>query len=264
MIAIDLSGKIALVSGASQGIGQACAKVLAQAGASVALAARNEENLRKTASAIAAAGGRAEAMAGDLTAAGRTEEVVEETRARLGGVDFLIHAAGVSRRSDPTGTTDEDIDLAIDLKLRAAVRLTKAVIPRMRERGGGSIVYFSGLSHVHTSEYHGSGCISNAGLAAYKHQLARRLAPENIRVNLINPGTTDTPRYVRQTARIAELTNRAHEEVDAERRGELPMGRLTRPEDCANAALFLVSDLASNVTGESINVDGGRCDAVRP
>ncbi len=264
MITIDLSGKVALVTGASQGIGQACARVLARAGASVALAARNEENLRRTASGIVAAGGVAEAMAGDLTAAGQTERVVEEACARLGGVDFLINAAGVSRRSDPIETTDEDIDLAIDLKLRASIRLTRAAIPRIRKRGGGSIVYFSGLSHVHTSEYHGSGCIPNAGLSAYKHQLARRLAPENIRVNLVNPGTTDTPRYVRQTRRIAELTNRTYEEVDAERRAELPMGRLTRAEDCANAALFLVSDLASNITGESINVDGGRCEAVRP
>ncbi len=264
MIAIDLSEKIAIVTGASQGIGQACAKVLARAGASVALAARNDENLARTASEIIAAGGLAEVMAGDLTLPGETESVVEGTCARLGGIDFLINAAGVSRRSDPIETTDDDIDLSIDLKLRASIRLTKAAIPQIRRRGGGSIVYFSGLSHVHTSEYHGSGCIANAGLSAYKHQLARRLAPENIRVNLINPGTTDTPRYVRQTAGIAELTNRTYEEVDAERRAELPMGRLTRAEDCANAALFLVSDLASNITGESINVDGGRCDVVRP
>ena len=263
MIAIDLSGKIALVTGSSQGIGQGCAVVLARAGASVALAARNEENLAATAAGIAAAGGRAEVLAGDLTLAGQTERIVDETCARFGGVDFLVHAAGVSRRSDPAETTDDDIDLAIDLKLRAAIRLTKAVIPQMRKRGGGVIVYFSGLSHVHTSEYHGSGCIPNAGLAAYKHQLARRLAPVNIRVNLVNPGTTDTPRYVRQTRRIAELTNRTYEEADAERRAKLPMGRLTRAEDCANAALFLVSDLASNITGESVNVDGGRSDAVR-
>lgn len=264
MITIDLSGKIALVTGSSQGIGQACARVVARAGASVALAARNEENLKQTASDIIAAGGRAEVMAGDLTAASQTEHVVEETCARFGGIDFFISAAGVSRRTDPIVTTDEDIDLAIDLKLRAAIRLTKAVIPQMRKRGGGVIVYFSGLSHVHTSEYHGSGCIPNAGLSAYKHQLARRLAPENIRVNLINPGTTDTPRYVQQTTKIAELTDRTYEEVDAERRAELPMGRLTQAEDCANAALFLVSNLASNITGESINVDGGRCDVVRP
>ena len=142
MISIDLSGKIALVTGSSQGIGQACAMVLARAGASVALAARNEENLRRTASDIIAAGGRAEAMAGDLTASGRTERVVEETCARFGGIDILVNAAGVSRRSDPIDTTDEDIDLAIDLKLRAAIRLTKAAIPKMRKRGGGVIVYF--------------------------------------------------------------------------------------------------------------------------
>ncbi len=264
MIAIDLSGKVALVTGASQGIGQACARVLARAGAGVALAARSEENLQGSAAEIKAAGGRAEVLAGDLTLPGQTERVVEEVCARLGGVDFLVSAAGVSRRSDPIETNDEDIDLAVDLKLRAAIRLARGVIPEMRKRGGGCIVFFSGLSHVHTSEYHGSGCIANAGIAAYKHQLARRLAPESIRVNLINPGTTDTPRYVRQTSRIAELTNRTYEEVDAERRAELPMGRLTQPEDCANAALFLVSDLAANVTGESINVDGGRCDVVRP
>ena len=264
MISIDLSGKCALVTGGSQGIGRACAEWIARAGASVAITARNEENLEEVAAGIHAEGGRAETLPADLAERGKGAWVVEEAVSRLGGLDIVVTVAGVSRRTDPTDTTDEDIDLAIDLKLRSAVAITRAAIPHLRARGGGSIVYTSGMSHVHTSMYHGSGCIPNAGLMAYKHQLAKRVAADNIRVNMINPGTTATPRFDRQTRRIAELSGKSISEVEAERLAQIPMGRFTTAEDIAKTVLYLVSDLSACVTGESINIDGGVCEAVRP
>ncbi len=263
MISIDLSGKCALVTGASQGIGRACAEWLSRAGASVGLAARNQENLEEVAAGIRAGGGRAEPLPCDLTEAGRPEWVVEETVGRLGGLDIVVNVAGVSRRSDPTDVSNEDIDLAIDLKLRAAVAITRAAVPHLRARGGGSIVFTSGLSHVHTSTYHASGCIPNAALAAFKHQLAKRVAAEGIRVNLINPGATATPRMDRQVRRLSELTGKSIDEVKAERLSTIPMGRFVEAEDIAKTVLFLVSDLAGYVTGNSINVDGGECQVVR-
>lgn len=263
MISIDLSGKCALVTGASQGIGRACAEWLARAGASVGLAARNQENLEEVAAGIRAGGGRAEPLPCDLTEAGRPEWAVEETVSRLGGLDIVVNVAGSSRRSDPTDVSNEDIDLAIDLKLRAAVATTRAAVPHLRARGGGSIVFTSGLSHVHTSTYHGSGCIPNAALAAFKHQLAKRLAGEGIRVNMVNPGATATPRMDRQVKRLSELTGKSIDEVKGERLERIPMGRFVEAEDIAKTVLYLVSDLAGYVTGNSINVDGGECHAVR-
>ncbi|MEE9273798.1 MAG: SDR family oxidoreductase [bacterium] len=263
MVPIDLSGKCALVTGGSQGIGLACGEWIARAGAAVALVARSAENLEAAVAGIRGEGGRAEALAADLTEPGRAEWAVEETVSRLGGLDILVNVAGSARRSDPVETTDEEIDLALDLKLRAAVRLTRAAIPHMRARGGGSIVFTGGLSHVHTSAYHGSGAMPNAALAAYKHQLARRLAPDGIRVNLINPGATDTPRMEGVNRRVSKLSGKSIDEVRAERMSKIPMGRFVTAEDCARVVLFLVSDLAGYVSGEAIAVDGGECNAVR-
>ncbi len=263
MISIDLSGKVAIVTGASQGIGRGCAEWLCRAGAAVALVARNTELLDEANSEFRSEGGTALPLTADLTETGKAEWVVEETVRQFGGLDILVNVAGVSRRSDPMDTSDEDIDLAIDLKLRAAIRLTRAAIPHIRARGGGSIVFTGGSSQRQTTEFHGSGCIPNASLGAYKHQLAKRIAPDGIRVNLITPGATRTPRMDKSAVRIAKLKGTTVEEVMADRMSGVPMGRLGTPDDCGKVVLFLVSDLASFVTGESIGVDGGLCEVVR-
>ncbi|MBT3351367.1 MAG: SDR family oxidoreductase [Nitrospinaceae bacterium] len=263
MISIDLNGKVAIVTGASQGIGRGCAEWLARAGAAVALVARNAELLNEASSAIRSEGGTAETFVADLTESGKTEWVVKETIKRFGGLDILVNVAGASRRSDPTETSDEDIDLAIDTKLRAAVRLTRAAVPHIRSRGGGSIVFTGGSSQRQSTDFHGSGCIPNASLGAYKHHLAQTLAPEGIRVNLIVPGSTRTPRMEKGASRLAELSGKTTEEVMAGRMAAVPMGRMGTPDDCGKVVLFLVSDLSSFVTGESIGVDGGRCDVIR-
>jgi 3-oxoacyl-[acyl-carrier protein] reductase/bacilysin biosynthesis oxidoreductase BacG len=262
-VSIDLSGKCALVTGGSQGIGRGCGEWLARAGAAVALVARNGKNLEEAAQGIRKGGARAEALAADLTEPGRTEWAVEETVKRLGGIDILVNVAGTARRSDPAETTDDDIDLSINLKVRAAVRLVKAAVPHMRARGGGSIVFILGLAHLQTSVWHGSGCMSNGMLVPYKHQLARRVAPWNIRVNAVNPGVTETPRMSLQERRIAELTGKSVDEVARERLASIPLGRFGQVDDVAKLVLFLCSDLAGHITGESIAVDGGETNAVR-
>lgn len=262
-VSIDLSGKCALVTGGSQGIGRGCGEWLARAGAAVALVARNGKNLDEVVQGIRRAGGRAEALPADLTEPGRTEWAVGETVQRLGGLDILVNVAGVARRSDPAETTDGDIDLSINLKVRAAVRLVKAAVPHMKARGGGSIVFTLGLAHVHTSVWHGSGCMSNGMLLPYKHQLARRVAPWNIRVNAVNPGVTETPRMTIQQQRIADLTGTSVDDVARDRLAAIPMGRFVRVDDVAKLVVFLCSDMGSYITGESITVDGGETNAVR-
>lgn len=263
MIPVDLSGKIALITGASQGIGRGCAEWLARAGASVSLTARNADLLNEVASGISAEGGVSELFPTDLTTPGQTEWIVDETVHRLGGLDILVNVAGVSRRSDPADVTDEDIDIAIDLKLRAALRLTRMAIPHIRVRGGGSIVFTGGISQRQSLDFNGSGCVPNASLAAYKHHLARRLAPDGIRVNLLVPGTIETPRMEEGSRRVSELSGKSLSEIKSSRMASIPLGRFGTPDDCGKVVLFLVSDLASYVTGESIGVDGGVCDGIR-
>ena len=263
MINIDLSGKCAIVTGASQGIGMGCAQWLSRAGASVLLTARNEGNLKKNVAEINENGGNSIAVPVDLTENNACELVVDKCVDEFGGIDFLVNIAGVSRRTDPLDTTDEEIDIAFDLKLRSSIRLARLVVPFMKERGGGSIIFTAGLSQLHSASLQGSGCIPNAGIAAYKHLLAKRLAPDNIRVNLINPGSTKTPRMDMQNKRISDYTGKSVEEVEEERLDRIPMGRFVTPDDCAKTVLFLCSDLSSCITGESIIIDGGGCSTTR-
>ncbi|MBT3351889.1 MAG: SDR family oxidoreductase [Nitrospinaceae bacterium] len=263
MVPIDLSGKVALITGASQGIGRSCAEWLAKAGATVALNARNEELLNEVATGISAEGGVSKLLPADLTSPGQSEWIVDETVRQFGGLDILVNVAGVSRRSDPANVTDEDIDIAIDLKLRSALRVTRMAIPHIRARGGGSIVFTGGISQRQSLEFNGSGCIPNASLAAYKHHLARRLAPDGIRVNLLVPGVIETPRMEAGNRRVSELSGKNLNEIESERMTSIPMGRFGTPDECGKVVLFLVSDLASFVTGESLGVDGGVCDGIR-
>jgi NAD(P)-dependent dehydrogenase (short-subunit alcohol dehydrogenase family) len=227
------------------------------------LVARNGEKLREAVQGIRNAGGRAEGLAADLVEPGKTEWAVDETVKRLGALDILVNVAGVARRSDPAETTDDDIDVAINLKVRSAVRLVKAAVPHIKARGGGSIIFTLGLSHVHTSVWHGSGSMSNGMLLPYKHQLAKRVAPWNIRVNVVNPGATETPRMSIQQRRIAELSGQSVDDVARERLTAIPMGRFVHVDDVAKLVVFLCSDLANYITGESIAVDGGENNAVR-
>ncbi len=263
MINIDLNGKCAIVTGASQGIGMGCAQWLSRAGASVLLTARNEENLNLNVSEINRSGGNSIAVPVDLTEENACKLVVDKCIEEFGGIDFLVNVAGVSRRTDPLDTTDEEIDIAFDLKLRSAIRLARLVVPSMKKRGGGSIIFTSGLSQLHSASLQGSGCIPNAGIAAYKHLLAKRLAPDNIRVNLINPGSTKTPRMDMQNKRISDYTGKSVEEVEKDRLSRIPIGRFITPDDCAKTVLFLCSELSTCITGESIIIDGGGCTVTR-
>ncbi len=242
----SIDGKVALIAGGGSGIGRATAELFAGEGASVVVFGRRRERLEETVEAITAAKGVAMAVAGDAAREDDAARLVETTRREYGGVDVLVNCAAVRLRKPLVEISADDFAEVLRINLVGAFVLTKAVAPAMRERGGGSIVHIgSALGTVAAPDF-APYVASKGGL----HQLARAAAVElvqdEIRVNVVAPGTIDTaigmgvPEFRRHL-----LKHR------------IPIGRAGHVSDVAAACLFLASDASRYVTGAVIAVDGG-------
>jgi NAD(P)-dependent dehydrogenase (short-subunit alcohol dehydrogenase family) len=259
-IEISLEGQRALVTGASQGIGEGIAKILAQAGAAVALCARRERELSDLAAKIESRGGRAVPVSADLTDRSAAERVVQSAVDALGGLDILVNNAGVSERVRPHEVTDEDIDMAIDLKFRAGVRLSRICLPHLKERPG-CIVNIAGHSGVEAASKNAMGGIGNSSIISFTKSLSDSVAQWGVRVNVVSPGVIITPRADRNDRRMAEMEGITFEESRARQIAAVPLGRGGSPDDVAHAVAFLASGLAGHITGANLLVDGGACRA---
>ncbi len=244
---ISVAGKIAVVTGAASGMGAASARSLAAGGATVVACDRNADGLGALCQEV---GGYAAVL--DVADAAACSRVVADTATRYGGVDILVNAAGIIVRAEAWQTTDADWDRIFSVNVNGVFYMSRAVVPAMRQRGGGSIVNFGSIW----------GSVGSAGAAAYTatkgavHQLTRSMALEHagegIRVNAVCPGEIDTPMLASE--RTEPVTR---EFLDALAAGTVPVGRLGRPEEVADVVLFLASDSASYMTGALVNVDGG-------
>jgi 3-oxoacyl-[acyl-carrier protein] reductase len=243
---LGLAGRVALVTGASRGIGAAIAAGLAAEGCRVAICARGEEVLRETAARIGVGGAEVLPLVADLTEAGAVERVVDETIAHFGQLDILVNNLGGGRAGD----TDEAWDFTLDVNLGVAVRASRAVIPGMKERRRGAILIISSVSGWQV----GGSPAYNAAKAAeimYARSLAKELGPFGIRANAVSPGSILFPgggwarRQERDPETIADFIAR-----------DMPLGRFGTPEEIANVVVFLASDRASLVTGANVAVDG--------
>lgn len=247
-VSIDLSGKAALVTGGSRGIGRATAESLAAAGARVAVNYRKddaaaEEFVRKTRSA----GGEALALAGDVGNPREARQLVRDVVAAWGRLDVLVNNAGIWEE-DGAGSGDLDVwDRTFAINVRAAHVVTDAAIPHL-EREGGSIVFVSSTAGQRGEARHSAYAATKGALISYTKSLATELGPRGIRVNCIAPGWVETDLTA---AALADPGKRAEIERS------IPLGRVAQPEDIAGAVLFLVSDLARHVQGEILNVNGG-------
>ena len=243
---LGLTGRVALVTGASRGIGAAIAMALTAEGCRVALCARTEETLAATAARLAAAGAEVLPIVADLTAPGEAERVVGETIARFDGLDILVNNLGGGKAGD----TDEAWNFTLDVNLGVAVRANRAAIPTMKAAGRGVILIVSSVSGWQVG---GSAAYNVAKSAEimYARTLAKDLGPFGIRANAVSPGSILFPgggwerRQQRDPETIADFIAR-----------DMPLGRFGTAEEIADVVTFLASDRASLVTGANIAVDG--------
>jgi 3-oxoacyl-[acyl-carrier protein] reductase len=253
---LELKGKVAMITGASRGIGRAIAAAMAAEGARLSLCARGAEALEKAAAELRAAGAEVLAHPADQTDPAAVERWVKATVAHFGGVDILVNNAGASRQGGIFDLADADWQAAFDLNFFAEARLARLCAAEMERRGGGAII---NIASIWGREAGGQPAYvaSKAALIAFTKMLARELAPKAIRVNSIAPGSILYPG--------GAWERRFHADPAFERdfiRNELPAGRLGRPEEVAYAVTMLASPRASWITGASLVVDGAQSKSI--
>lgn len=249
MTGSSLEGKVAVITGASRGIGRATALQFAQAGAKVVISSRKLENVKSVAAEIQASGGEVLAAQAHV---GRTEEVdalVARTLEAFGRVDIAVNNAATNPHFGPVLMADEGLwDKILDTNAKGVFRVCKAVVPHMEARGSGKIINISSIAGLRPSPGMGLYSISKSAILALTKVLAVELGPANIQVNAIAPGVIKTrfSRLLWQTPGIAGPIL-----------GNLPLGRFGEPKEVAELALYLASSAADYVTGAVFVVDGG-------
>ena len=242
----DLSGKTAIVTGGSRGIGKSVAETLARSGCRVAVVATSESSAEQGAAAVRDAGSEALALAADVRDGARVAECVKQVVDEWGQIDVLVNNAGVTRDGLLLRMSDEDFDTVLDINLKGAFHFTRAVAKPMTRARTGSIINVSSIVGLVGSPGQSNYAAAKAGLFGMTRSLAAELGSRGVRVNAIAPGYIQT-----------DMTEGLSEDIKAQSLKNIPMGRLGDPEDIAQGVLFLASDAASYVTGTTLVIDGG-------
>ena len=242
-----LEGKAALVTGGARGIGRAIALALAREGADVAVCDIDLDGAKEVARQISALGRRALALKADISKREETKRMVEEIVARFGKIDILVNNAGIIRRGTFEEHTEEDWDRVIAVNLKGTFNCTKEVVPLMKERRYGKIINISSVAgkigDIASAPSYGA---SKGAINTFTKSLARELAPYGINVNAVAPHAIET-----------EMSAEWSEEKRRQIVSQIPLGRLGKPEEVAEAVVFLASDGVAFITGEILDVNGG-------
>lgn len=245
----DLSGKIALVTGASRGIGEAIARVLAGQGAHVIISSRKAEACQTVADSIREAGGKADILPCHIGEMEQIEQVFQTLRERYGRLDILINNAATNPHFGPiTGTDVSAFQKTVDVNIRGYFFMCARASALMAENGGGSIVNVASVNGVVPGVFQGIYSITKAAVISMTKAFAKECAASGVRVNCLLPGGTDT-KFASALFHNPVVLQEALKHI--------PMGRIARPEEMAGAVLYLVSPAASYTTGTCLNVDGG-------
>ncbi len=245
-ISTNLAGQSAIVTGAGRGLGRNIAQTLARAGAKIACIDVDETTLAETVSGIEAEGGTAVAMTCDVTDSDRVSETVAQVIETFGGLDILVNNAGITRDTLLMRMKDDQWDSVIAINLRGTFLFTRAATRPMMKKRRGRIINLASVSGLTGNPGQANYSASKAGVIGLTRTVARELASRNITVNAIAPGFI-----------LTEMTAKLGEEILAEIRKQVPLGRLGDPQDVADAVLFLASDAADFITGHVLTVDGG-------
>jgi 3-oxoacyl-[acyl-carrier protein] reductase len=260
---LGLTGRVALVTAASKGLGRAIATELASEGARVVISSRDEESLAQTASEIREeTGAKVEYRTADLTSGADIEALVAHAVDRFGGIDVLVNNTGGPPTGNFADLDDEAWDLAFRQIILSMVRCVRGVLPSMRERGGGRIVNVASTSVKQPIDNLLLSNVFRAGLAGLAKSLSLELAPDGILVNTLGPGRILTGRTESVDAGQAEAQGISVEEVRGQFAARIPLGRYGTPEEFARVAAFLASPANGYVTGQAVLVDGGMVRAL--
>ncbi len=254
-----MENKIGIVTAGGSGMGRAGAIMFAREGASVAVVDLDAAAAQAVVRTIEAAGGKAIALSGDLTNDDFARDIVKQTVKAFGGLDFVWNHVGTPGPASIEGLDWKDYDFAMNLNVRTVLVTTEAALPELRARGGGALLFTASTSGLQGSPYSPIYNIAKFGVVGLVKGLAKRYGHENIRVNAVCPGTTDTPMLRVFVARPDSQmpAGETAESLVVKRGGQNPMRRVAQPEEIAAAACFLLSDEASFVNGVTLPVDGG-------
>ena len=260
---LGLDGKVALVAAASRGLGKATAMALSQERAQVAIAARGKGALDAAADEIRrATGGKVMAVRADVSVPEDMDALVRSVLIEFGHIDILVCNAGGPRPGEFTDVSDEDWLSALNLNLMSAIRLTRLVLPGMRERHWGRIINITSVSVKQPIPTLVLSNAARAGVVATAKTLAGQVAAEGITVNNVCPGYTLTDRVRNLAASTAQAEDKSVEEIMAKWEAAIPARRLGKPEELAALVAFLASERAAYITGTTIQVDGGLCQSL--
>lgn len=254
---LGLMGKVAMVAGASRGLGYAVAEALALEGARLSVASRDADRLDAAAARLRETGAEVVATAADVTTATDIEAWFAATHANFGGVDLLFVNTGGPPPGPALGFSDADWQRAVDLLLLSAVRMVRLAVPSMEARGGGSILFTTSSAVKEPIPNLALSNVVRAAAAALVKTLANELAPKGIRVNNLVPGRIDTDRVRELDTGRAKSSGLTVEAQRAQTEKTIPLGRYGRPEEYGKAAAFLLSEASAYTTGAFVQVDGG-------
>jgi 3-oxoacyl-[acyl-carrier protein] reductase len=243
---MELNEKVAIVTGAGQGIGRAITLKLAANGANIVVVDVNLERANETVSHLESSERKAIALKADISSTKETEDMIEESVKKMGGIHILVNNAGITRDKLLLRMKEDDWDAVLDVNLKGVFNCTKAVIRHMSKQRYGRIVNIASIVGEMGNAGQANYAASKAGVIGFTKTVAREFAVRNITCNAVAPGFIET-------AMTDSLPENAREELTK----QIPMGRLGKPDDVAESVLFLVSDSSSYITGQVVNVNGG-------
>lgn len=258
----ELSGKTAIVTGGSRGIGRAISLMLADHGANVVICGRTQESLDQTVADIKGKGVNVWGFQTDVSKVEEIERFVGQATEAAGSIDILVNNAVTSTSAPFDKLTDDEFRYHVDVKLMAYIRIARLVLPYLQAQGGGRVVNIGGMTARIVAPFRMTNGVTNAGVANFTKQFANYAAQHNVTVNCIHPGYTETERVSQIFEREAREAGTSVSDIVAKRTADIPLGKLIQPEDIARAALFFCSPLAQMITGQCIAVDGGSGEAI--